>query len=106
MLLAPVNIVNAYPHLDAPRPHPFRIAGQNMRYDRQNVYPAIASLCGQPATALPCGLTRAGLPIGLQAIGPYLEDRTPIHFAALAAQLCGGFRAPPLDEGDRAVTRQ
>ena len=29
------------------------------------------------------GLSREGLPIGLQAIGPYLEDLTPIRFAAL-----------------------
>lgn len=95
ILLAPVNIVNAYPHLDAPGPQPFRINDQDVRYDRQNVYPAIASLSGQPATAFPFGLTKAGLPIGLQAIGPYLEDRTTIEFAALVAQHCGGFQAPP-----------
>lgn len=39
-------------------------------------------------------LTRSGLPIGLQAIGPYLEDRTPIRFVALVAQEFGGFRRP------------
>jgi amidase len=33
--------------------------------------------------------------IGLQAIGPYLEDRTPIRFAALLAQEIGGFSKPP-----------
>lgn len=43
----------------------------------------------------PAGRTRAGLPIGLQAMGPYLEDRTPIHFAALVARELGGFVAPP-----------
>jgi amidase len=31
----------------------------------------------------------------LQAIGPYLEDRTPIRFAALLAQEIGGFSKPP-----------
>jgi amidase len=95
VLLAPVNIVNAYPHLDAPGPQPFRINDQDVRYDRQNVYPAIASLSGQPATAFPVGLTQTGLPISIQVIGPYLEDRTPIQFAALVAQLCGGFHPPP-----------
>jgi hypothetical protein len=41
------------------------------------------------------GRTRNGLPIGLQAIGPYLEDRTPITFAALLEQAFGGFVPPP-----------
>ena len=35
------------------------------------------------------GLSREGLPIGLQAIGPYLEDRTPIRFATLLAKEIG-----------------
>lgn len=50
---------------------------------------------GQPATAFPVGLTPAGLPIGLQAIGPYLEDRTSIRFAALIERECGGYHRPP-----------
>jgi amidase len=43
----------------------------------------------------PAGLTANGLPIGLQAIGPYLEDRTPIKFAELMAEAMGGYRRPP-----------
>lgn len=35
------------------------------------------------------------LPIGVQIIGPYLEDRTTIDFAALAEREFGGFLAPP-----------
>jgi amidase len=62
---------------------------------RLGVYPALATACGQPATTFPFGLTRAGLPIGLQAIGPYLEDRTPLRFAALVAQEFGGYERPP-----------
>ncbi|MGH7334245.1 MAG: hypothetical protein ACREKS_16180 [Candidatus Rokuibacteriota bacterium] len=58
------------------------------------VYPAVSTVAGQPATAFPVGRSRAGLPLGLQAIGPYLEDRTPIRFAALLAQEIGGFRKP------------
>src|SRR5207249_3814571 len=64
-------------------------------YELQLVYPALATLSGQPATAFPVGLTRTGLPIGLQVIGPYLEDRTPIRFAALVGQECGGYHSPP-----------
>jgi len=33
----------------------------------------------------------AGLPIGAQIIGPYLEDRTPLAFAALMEREFGGF---------------
>ena len=52
--------------------------------------------CGNlPSTAIPVGRTRAGLPFGAQAIGPYLEDRTTIGFAALAEREFGGFTAPP-----------
>jgi len=40
-------------------------------------------------TAFPVGLSAAGLPIGMQAIGPYLEDRTPPRFAALVAREIG-----------------
>ena len=35
------------------------------------------------------------LSIKLQAIGHYLEDRTPITFAALLAMALGGFVLPP-----------
>jgi Asp-tRNA(Asn)/Glu-tRNA(Gln) amidotransferase A subunit family amidase len=57
-------------------------------------YPAVATLAGQPSTAFPAGLTKRRLPIGLQVIGPYLEDRTPLRFAALVAQEWGGFTRP------------
>jgi amidase len=59
------------------------------------VYPAVSTVAGQPATAFPVGRSREGLPIGLQAIGPYLEDLTPIRFAALLAREVGGFTRPP-----------
>jgi amidase len=58
------------------------------------VYPAVSTVAGQPATAFPVGRSGAGLPIGLQAIGPYLEDRTPIRFTALVAKEIGGFDKP------------
>ena len=52
------------------------------------------TVAGQPATAFPVGRSRKGLPIGVQAIGPYLEDRTPIRFLAHLAREIGGFTRP------------
>ncbi len=48
-----------------------------------------------PATVAPIGLTRSGLPVGVQIVGPYMEDRTPMHFAKLLKDVTGGFRPPP-----------
>jgi len=102
VLLAPITLIPAFPHLKLAWPreakdfeHTIMVNGAAVAYDLQLVYPGIATLSGQPATAFLLGLTRAGLPIGLQAIGPYLEDRTPIHFAALLEREYGGFRRPP-----------
>jgi len=56
---------------------------------------ATSATCSrETATAFPVGRSREGLPIGLQAIGPYLEDRTPIEFAAQLAREIGGFTRP------------
>ena len=71
------------------------INGQTVPYGWMHVYPGVATLIGHPATAFPWGRTKGGLPIGLQAIGPYLEDRTTIAFAALLEKAFGGFTPPP-----------
>jgi amidase len=92
----------AFPHIDMPWPpdyeqptHMVDIDGKPHLYEDQLVYPALATLSGQPATAFPVGLSKAGMPMGLQAIGPYLEDYTPIRFAGLASEEMGGFVRPP-----------
>ena len=101
VLLAPAWLGPAFPHMDKPYPptpasirDTVEVNGRPVLYELGLVYPAVSTLAGQPATAFPVGLTRAGLPIGLQAIGPYLEDRTPIRFAALVAREWGGFMRP------------
>ena len=103
ILLAPITLRTAFPHIDMPWPPTpelvtIDIDGQLHPYGDQLVYPALATLSGQPATAFPVGLSSAGLPIGLQAIGPYLEDFTSIRFAALVAHEFGGFVPPPAFE--------
>ncbi len=71
------------------------VNGVPVPYERLTVYSGVATLPDHPATAFPWGRTREGLPIGLQAIGPYLEDYTPIRFASLLEQEFGGFEPPP-----------
>jgi amidase len=96
VLLAPVTCTLPFAHTETPlEERTIRVNGQVIPCRLMSVYPALATLSGQPATAFPSGLSRACLPIGLQAIGPYLEDRTPLRFAALVAEERGGFRRPP-----------
>jgi amidase len=102
VLLSPVAFINAFRHdalpegeLD-PDEHTFDVDGQPVLHGYLAIYASLATLCGQPATAFPVGLAPDGLPVGLQVIGPYLEDHTPLKFAALAAEVMGGYQAPPL----------
>jgi len=101
VLLAPAINVLAYPHVERAWPMDdsdltltFTIGARAVPYMHGLVYPAVSTVAGQPATAFPVGRSREGLPVGLQAIGPYLEDRTPIRFAALLAREIGGFVKP------------
>ena len=69
---------------------------QTVDYASQGVWAGLATLCGLPATSMPIGLGKdSGMPIGVQAIGPYLEDATPLAFAMACERIFGGFRAPP-----------
>jgi amidase len=100
VLLAPIFSIPAFPHTDAPKfERQLEINGRQTPYSLQLGFPALAVLSGQPATAFPIGLTRDGLPIGIQAIGPYLEDLTTIHFTELVEQELGGFKQPPGYDG-------
>jgi amidase len=96
VLLTPMTLTEALPFSDVPSlERVIDVDGAPVMQWLTNVYPGVAVLSGQPATSFPAGATRSGLPIGLQAIGPYLEDCTPIRFAALVARELGGFRRPP-----------
>ena len=102
VLLAPAFFTTAYPHWDKPTPatpasirKTLEVNGKPALEQLGLFHPAVSTVAGQPATAFPAGRTRSGLPIGLQAIGPYLEDRTPIRFAALVGRELGGFTPPP-----------
>jgi amidase len=98
VLLAPVTITPAFHHVSDEVPvleRTLQVNGTEVPYMYLPIYAGVATYSGLPATAFPWGRTRGGLPIGLQAIGPYLEDRTTITFAALLEREFGGFVPPP-----------
>ena len=64
-------------------------------YDTLAAWAGLTGVAYLPATVAPVGLAENGLPVGIQIVGPYLEDRTPIHFAGLLADITGGFQPPP-----------
>jgi len=107
VLLMPTFITPAYPHWDKPWPNTPESIKKTLDVNGKPVIAelglfcaSVATLAGQPSTAFPAGQSRGGLPIGLQAIGPYLEDRTPIRFASLVGRELGGFVRPPRYQGD------
>src|SRR5690606_41391241 len=107
ILLCPVMPTAAFPHDSRPQhERTISIDGRYFPYDAQFHWAGPATLNGLPATAFPVGMTKDGLPVGLQAVGPYLEDRTPLHFAALAEQVFGGIRPPSLQVRDEKLERQ
>jgi len=86
--LCPATFTTAFPHpvdADAERIH-----------HQLAFWIAHASLAGLPAMSAPIGHTPGGLPVGAQIIGPPHEDDTPITFAELAAEVVGGYTAPPV----------
>ena len=96
VLLAPMTPDVAFPH----KPEPFdsrtlEIDGVTVPYFTNIAFASLAIFPGLPATAFPTGVSEAGLPTGLQAIGPYLEDRTPLAFARALEGLGSAFAPPP-----------
>jgi amidase len=95
VVLCPPLSTTAFPHNHTPVPErTIEIEGKNFSFFDLLVWPEIATTPGLPATAAPIGLTGTGLPVGVQIVGPYLEDRTPLAFAALIERAFGGFVAP------------
>jgi amidase len=92
VFLLPVVFTTAIPHLPTGAPIP--TAGGERSYMDLLWWIGFATLTGCPATTAPIGLTSTGLPVGIQIIGPYLEDATPISFAARLADVVGGYQPP------------
>ncbi|RPH54847.1 MAG: amidase, partial [Acidobacteria bacterium] len=96
VVLCPVMPTTAFPH-DHSEMSTRRIAidDKDVSYGDQTMWAGVATVTGLPATAMPIGVSEGGLPIGMQIVGPYLEDRTPLAFAALTEREFGGFKPPP-----------
>ena len=97
VVLTPVHGAPAFPHDDEPDlgKRTLVINGEETSYFAPAAWAGLATLGNLPSTVIPVGQTRSGLPFGAQIIGPYLEDRTTIGFAALVEREFGGFRKPP-----------
>lgn len=96
LVLCPVVPTVAFTHDHSPiKARRLDIDGKPHAYlDAAVVWAGPATTAGLPATVMPIDRSDAGLPIGVQIMGPYLEDRTTIAFAALLEREFGGFVAP------------
>jgi amidase len=97
VLLCPVAPTAAFLH-DHSEPMPARtldVGGTKQPYLDQLAWAGVIGMAHLPSTSAPVGRTPGGLPVGMQIVGPHLEDRTPIAFAAHLAKVVGGFVAPP-----------
>ena len=71
------------------------VNGEEIEYQNLDVWPSLAGYASLPVTTAPAGVSSSGLPVGVQIIGPTMEDRTTIDFAAKLAEVVGGFQIPP-----------
>ena len=96
VLLTPVTSVCAPPHDHSTDllARTIVVNGETRWYWEQIAWAGLVGMAYLPATVAPVGIAN-GLPVGVQIIGPYLEDRTPIDFAARLGEVIGGFVPPP-----------
>jgi amidase len=101
ILVCPAMRITAFPHdhtmtLETHQKITTSLGNQDITHaDLILPWAAWASVSYLPATVAPIGLTSDGLPVGVQIIGPYLEDRTTIHFTRLIEDNLIGFIPPP-----------
>lgn len=83
-VVAPANVVTAFPHRDDPyNERRMTVDGQDASYDAQLVWAGLATYPGLPATAFPAATDADGLPVGLQVMTGYRDDHRAIAIAGL-----------------------
>lgn len=98
VLLCPVAIVAAFPHLQEglwSNRH-IIVNGRERDYAEIEGWPALIGSVYLPSTSVPVGRTPGGLPVGMQVVAPYLQDRTAIQVGEWIGELVGGYQAPPI----------
>jgi amidase len=98
VLLCPVTLVPAFPHLQAGRwdTRLVTVNGRERRYLELEGWPALIGSAYLPSTATPVGFTSNGLPVGVQVVAPFLHDHRAIAVAGALAAVTGGYRPPPV----------
>lgn len=95
VLLCPSTPVTAFPHDHRSFfERSIVVNGTQRPYTDLMGWAGLTNAVFLPSTIAPIGISPGGLPVGIQIVGPYLEDRTPIHVAALMADVVGGFQLP------------
>jgi amidase len=98
VVLCPPMPVTAFAHDHSMPQHQRRLEVDGKPYpypDVGLVWAAPATAMGLPAVVMPVDRGDSALPIGVQIIGPHLEDRTVLAFAAHIEREFGGFEPPP-----------
>lgn len=98
VLLCPVTIIPAFPHLQDGLWSDRRITinGRERDYLEMEGWPALIGSAYLPSTAAPVGRTPSGLPVGMQVVAPYLQDRTAIQVGEWIGEAVGGYQPPPM----------
>ncbi|MCY7299943.1 MAG: hypothetical protein LH616_12115 [Ilumatobacteraceae bacterium] len=98
VLLCPVTIVTAFPHLQEGLWSNRRITvnGRERDYVEIEGWPALIGSVYLPSTSVPVGRTAGGLPVGMQVVAPFLQDRTALLVGEWIGEIVGGYQPPPI----------
>jgi len=98
VVLCPVTIVTAFPHLQEGQWNHRRITVNGCERDYVEIegWPALIGSVYLPSTSVPVGRTPGGLPVGMQVVAPFLHDRTSIQVGEWIGEVIGGYQPPPV----------